>query len=171
MKKILTLVLPLIALLGGAFAGDMLRSDAAPTGADHADDAAHAESPPKDKPADHAKDDHGEAAKTAAAVFSFPGQFFVPLARNGDMGAMMILTLSLETTEDQLQMLQTREHRLRDALLRQLLIAANTGAFDGNYTTEARLLPLRESLLTAAAPIGDDKISAVLIEAIARQGG
>lgn len=169
MKKILTLVLPLIALFGGAFAGDILRGDAAPKSADQTEEGA--EPVPENKATKQGNNGNDKATKATTAVFAFPSQFFVPLARNGDMGAMMILTLSLETTEDQLEMLQTREHRLRDALLRQLLIAANTGAFDGNYTTEARLLPLRKSLLSAVASIGDNKISAVLIEAIVRQGG
>ena len=89
--------------------------------------------------------------------------------RNGDMGAMMILTLTLETTETQKPALEQQEHRLRDILLRQLLIAANTGTFDGNYTAEARLAPLRRDLLDAVQTATGPLVAAVLIEDIARQ--
>lgn len=91
--------------------------------------------------------------------------------RNGDMGAMMILTLSVETAKDQLEAMKQQEHRLRDALLRQLLIHANTGGSDGNFTTEVSLRVLRESLLKAARHATTLPVHAVLIEDIARQDG
>ncbi|MFV0382886.1 hypothetical protein [Paracoccus sp. (in: a-proteobacteria)] len=160
LKKILMLLLPLTALIGGAFGGDMLRPEPP------ADETAEAE-----QPADPAveKAVHTAGSDGAPGWFTFSNQFFVPMVRNGDMGALMILTLSLETTQSELGRLGQLEHRLRDALLRQLMIAANTGGFDGNFTAEGKLRPLREHLLKAARDAGGDTVKAVLIEDIARQ--
>jgi flagellar FliL protein len=193
MKKFLPLLIPVVALVGGVAAGEMLRPD--PEGASHAaaeapadghdadpespaddhapGDAGHAEPDPT---SDHAAASdhgggHGEEAVPAEGWFTFPSQFFVPLMRNGDMGALMILTLTIETPGAELAAMEQQEHRLRDALLRELLIHANTGGFDGNFTSEARLAPLRERLHKAAQASTDLTVKAVLIEDIARQAG
>ncbi|MFC3167167.1 hypothetical protein [Paracoccus fontiphilus] len=198
MKKILALLVPVLALVGGVAAGDMLRPGAkgdhpATAGApaddghgapaeDHAagDHAApdvsdHAAPPSADDHAaaadGHGGGEHGGEAVPAEGWFTFPSQFFVPLMRNGDMGAVMILTLTIETGGADLPAMRQQEHRLRDALLRELLIHANTGGFDGNFTAEARLAPLRERLQRAAQASTDLTVKAVLIEDIARQAG
>lgn len=179
MRKILGLLVPVIALAGGIAGGEMLRS-----GAGAADPAA-AESQPDDQADGHGTKetdahaspdkpqggDHDSGAVPADGWFTFPRQFFVPLMRNGDMGAVMILTLTIETPGADLAAMEQQEHRLRDALLRELLIHANTGGFDGNFTSEARLAPLRERLQKAAQASTDLTVKAVLIEDIARQAG
>ena len=193
MKKFLPMLIPVVALAGGVAAGDMLRP--APQAADHAaqspvDDghgAAKAEDHGAEGSSDHAApaaaeghaaagdhgggDGHGDAAVSAEGWFTFPTQFFVPLMRNGDMGAVMILTLTIETGGAELAAMKQQEHRLRDALLRELLIHANTGGFDGNFTAEARLAPLRERLQKAAQAATSLPVKAILIEDIARQAG
>ncbi|WP_207101789.1 hypothetical protein [Paracoccus shandongensis] len=198
MKKILMLLVPVVALFAGVAAGEMLRpasdvagqaeaeapaeghggADAAEPGADHAAEEAsdHAAPAPAEDhaaaSADHGGGGHGgEGPVPAEGWFTFPSQFFVPLMRNGDMGAVMILTLTIETPGADLQAMEQQEHRLRDALLRELLIHANTGGFDGNFTSEARLAPLRERLQKAAQASTDLTVKAVLIEDIARQAG
>ncbi len=207
MKKLLPMLIPVLALIGGVAAGEMLRP--APAGTDHAAaeapaDEGHGAEPEEDHATDghaaeeasgHAEpapaDDHAAAADDhggghggggddghgggepvpAEGWFTFPTQFFVPLMRNGDMGAVMILTLTIETPGADLKAMEQQEHRLRDALLRELLIHANTGGFDGNFTSEARLAPLRERLQKAAQASTDLTVKAVLIEDIARQAG
>lgn len=197
MKKFLPLLFPVLAVVGGVAAGEMLRPATEETG--HASEATfgnHDAAEDSPAPADHAEaasdhptpapaddhaaaDDHGGGnggghgadAATAGGWFTFPSQFFVPLMRNGDMGAVMILTLTIETGGADLPAMKQQEHRLRDALLRELLIHANTGGFDGNFTSEARLAPLRERLQKAAQASTDVTVKAVLIEDIARQAG
>ncbi|SNR41297.1 hypothetical protein EYF88_07145 [Paracoccus sediminis] len=190
MKKILALLVPAVALVGGVAAGEMLRP--APRGGDQqapavAESGDYAEAEPTGKGAPK-----GEYAETASAEgedktagkeggdsdaagaegwFTFPNQFFVPMMRNGDLGAVMILTLTLETSGSDLPALKQQEHRLRDALLRELMIHANTGGFDGNFTAESRLAPLRARLLKAAEASTDLPVKAVLIEDIVRQDG
>lgn len=169
LRKIMTILLPLIAFAGGLAGGELLRPGRTAAVLPDQTSTSTSEDGSGPEPQQSAHD----PAETAGprAWFSFPGQFFVPMMRNGDMGAMMILTLSLETREADLEALKQQEHRLRDALLRALMITANTGGFDGNFTTEARLQPLRETLLKAARQAAGDMVSAVLIEAIARQEG
>lgn len=180
-RKLVTLSLPVAALVGGAFAGDMLRgpadTGADPAAADHAATEAVV-APAADKHAEAetsgASDGHGGDASAAAGedgFFTFPSQFFVPLVRQGDMRDMMILTLTLQTDAASTDALGRKEHALRDALLRALMIHANTGGFDGNYTADRNLALLRESLLTATRTVTKLPVSAVLIEDIALQPG
>lgn len=180
LKKILMFTVPLFALVAGAFGGAMLKPDS-PETAPPAHETGHDDMPSAGQhgSADHGaashgdghgkEEGHGKSGKGGPAWFTFSSQFFVPLAREGDSDGMMILTLSLETTATELEEIARQEHRLRDALLRQLLIVANTGGFDGNFTTEGRLRGLRKTLLEAVQVSVGSKISGVLIEDIARQ--
>jgi hypothetical protein len=170
-RKLIPILLPVVALLGGAFGGDMLRApaDAAiPVAGDHAAEPSH-------DGHGAAQDDHGASgdhgSTEAEGWFTFPTQFFVPLARQGDRNDLMILTLTLQTDGASIEAMRKKEHALRDVLLRQLLIHANTGGFDGNYTSDRTLVLLRQDLLKAAATVTDLPLKAVLIEDIARQQG
>ena len=176
-KKIIPIALPLLALVGGAFGGDMLRAPASPSApaAETAGADGHDAAPADDGHGggeDHGGDDHGGGGDAAeAAFFQFPTQFFVPLMRQGDLRDVMILTVTLQTDGASLDALSKKEHTLRDALLRQLMIHANTGGFDGNFTADRNLVTLREGLLQAAKTATDVPVTAVLIEDIARQPG
>lgn len=178
MKKILMLLVPVLALVGGVAAGEMLRpgdktadhAAAEPPADGHGAKAASGHDAPAEDHAAPATADHGGPV-AAEGWFTFPTQFFVPMMRDGDMGAVMILSLTIETSGADLPAMEQQEHRLRDALLRELLIHANTGGFDGNFTSEARLAPLRDRLRKAAQASTDLPVKAVLIEDIARQAG
>ncbi|TJZ92605.1 hypothetical protein FA743_06990 [Paracoccus gahaiensis] len=180
-RKLIPLALPVLALVGGAFGGDMLRGPApAEEGAHDAAEGEDTTAGP-DATEEHASaEDQGESgghdagdqsAGGDAGWFTFPTQFFVPLVRQGDMRDIMILTLTLQTDAASAPALATKEHALRDALLRALMIHANTGGFDGNYTADRNLALLRESLLKAGQTVTDLPLTAVLIEDIARQPG
>lgn len=196
-KKILFLLLPVLGFMGGSVAGDMLgnggsdeyaaadhgAAEADGHGTDHHGDDGHERN-------DHASDRHAKPAKADSShagghddghggggtadgpgYFTFANQFFVPVVRNGNVGSTMILTVTLETAPGMMNDVSGREHRLRDAILRSLMIHANTGGFDGNFTAEARLRGLRESLLAAAQNIAPHDVTAVLIGDIVRQEG
>ncbi len=170
-KKIIPIALPVLALVGGAFGGDMLRAPAsqAEPAAEAAAEDGHDATLADDG---HGGDDpSGGGESTEAAWFQFPTQFFVPLMRQGDLRDVMILTVTLQTESASLDALSKKEHTLRDALLRQLMIHANTGGFDGNFTADRNLVTLREGLLQAAKTATDVPVTAVLIEDIARQPG
>lgn len=110
----------------------------------------------------------GSAATGDTTWFQFPQQFFVPVMRNGRLESTMVLSLSLEIPAAAAETAYAHEIKLRDAMLRQLLIHANTGGFDGNFTAEPQLRTLRADLVkTAQATIPE--VGAVLIGDIARQ--
>lgn len=187
--KLLMILLPVLALLGGAAGGAYLRpappptepaaTDAAAEGGHVAGEAANG------TPAGHGDSGHG-AGNTGAAGhdtgsqtgkdgeaseltwFKFPQQFFIPLVRDGTLSATMVLSLTLEMPASAAEEVFAKEFRLRDALLRQMLIHANTGGFDGNFTADAHIQSLRQELLTAVQTV-DPRIDAVLIGDIARQ--
>lgn len=111
---------------------------------------------------------HGAEEVPATAWFEFPQQFLVPILHNGRLDSTMILTLSLEMPGTARETVHAHEIRLRDALLRQLLIHANTGGFDGNFTSEAQMRKLRAELVAAVRNVVPE-ISDVLIGDIGRQ--
>lgn len=205
-RKLLPVVLSLLAFLGGAAGGEMLRRGAAPpeaaAGADPAPEGEHgaevapAEAPPpegehgaaaKEDAAEKAQDaqagghgggpagqdgsagGHGGSEEVpATAWFEFPQQFLVPILYDGRLDSTMILTLSAEMPGTARETVHAHEIKLRDALLRRLLIHANTGGFDGNFTSEAQLRKLRAELVAAVQDVVPE-ITDVLIGDIARQ--
>jgi|GEM_PF-142639 len=203
LKKLLPVMLSVVAFLGGAAGGEMLKrgaeaeapADAAAAGhkdasasAGTGQAAAEAQAPPpasavpaapqegrepsaqSTSPAEAAgSGGHGGAAdSTGTAWFKFPQQFFVPVLYDGRLDSTMIMTLSVEMPSAARETVYGHEIKLRDALLRQLLIHANTGGFDGNFTSEAQLRKLRDSL-TATAQAVVPAIAGILIGDIARQ--
>ena len=126
MKKILTFLLPLAALGGGIAGGEILRPS---TESGNTEIASSTEG--KQQPADDARADQAGGEKDAKADasassgygdsggndektegrgwFTFPSQFFVPLMRNGDMGAMMIVLLQ---AADTIEAIRLRARRL-----------------------------------------------------------
>ena len=154
--------------------------DTAKGGAEHAELPASAQDSPQ---ADHAAPaghggtgaeggtagGHGASGDVAAiAWFEFPQLFLVPVLHDGRLDSTMILSLSLKMPGTARETVHAHEIKLRDALLRQLLIHANTGGFDGNFTSEAHLRKLRADL-TAVAQGVIPGITAVLIGDIGRQ--
>lgn len=171
MKKILKLLIPVIALLVGGAGGHFLKPapKVSPKGENVAAGEGHGEG------AETAEEKGKEGAgknggmKKNAEWFNFSNQFFIPLVRNGDSDALIIMTVSLETTAEQLEEIGRQESRLRDLLLRRLLVIANSGGFDGNFTTEGRFRKLRAELLDAMHDsVGKTAITDVLITDIAR---
>lgn len=93
----------------------------------------------------------------------------MPILRNGTTTAVMVMSLTIEMPAEKRADIEAREHRLRDALLNALMVQANTGGFDGNFTAEPNLERLRKALLAAAQKAAGPEVTRVLIEDIARQ--
>ncbi|MFC3526990.1 hypothetical protein ACFOMH_02315 [Paracoccus mangrovi] len=182
-KKILMLIIPLIGFVGGAIGGDMLHAKKTAGEVQSADSHAVAEGADAAAEDKHAAEagatDHGSAGSETAKAeggeggeldwFKFPNQFFVPIIRNGAPTAIMVLTLSIEMPAAARPEIEAQENRLRDALLAALMIEANTGGFDGNFTSEPSLQRLRNSLLAAGQKAGGPAVQRILIEDIGRQ--
>ncbi|MDO5621237.1 MAG: hypothetical protein Q4G24_07185 [Paracoccus sp. (in: a-proteobacteria)] len=156
MKKLLFLLLPILAFIGGALSGEML--------------APKPPIPETGEMPEAGTTQPGELqADMKMAGFRFPSQFFVPVMRQGQVSSVMVLSLTIEMAEADQEAIYRQEYRLRDALLRQLLIYANSGGFDGNFTAEPRMEALRRELLRATHDVADAPVHAVLVEDITRQ--
>lgn len=96
-------------------------------------------------------------------------QFVVPVIARDRIRSMVILSLSLETMPGMREAVYAREPKLRDAFLRTLFDHANMGGFDGSFTSDERLEPLRVALREVAQREMGQNILDVLIVDIARQ--
>lgn len=112
------------------------------------------------------RDTDGGTAEVA--WFRFPQQFLIPVLHDGRLDSTLVLSLSVEMPAAATEIVHSHEIKLRDAILRQLLIHANTGGFDGNFTSEAHLRRLRSDLVLTAQGVVPG-ISDILIGDIARQ--
>lgn len=152
LRKILPVLLLLVGLGGGIGAGLALR----PVPEPDSGDAAHAAPKPAEKPAD-------------LEYVKLPSQFVVPLMEGGRVGALVVLSLSMEVPLGQTDSVHAREPKLRDEFLRVLFDHANTGGFRGTFTDSANLVMLRRALLESARKVLGDAVQDVLITDIVRQ--
>ncbi|SDE43451.1 hypothetical protein SAMN05421538_106226 [Paracoccus isoporae] len=178
LRKLCAALLILACMAGGYAAGQRLRpvggSEAAETGAAEtgAAETGAAEPGASLAPSDAvatAPDEELPARPVNPSYFEFPDQFFVPVMRGDRLDGIMVLTLSVEMESSDSEAVYAREFRLRDAMLRALLIHANTGGFDGNFTTEPRMRRLHRSLLGTAREASEGRVTDVLIGDLVRQ--
>ncbi len=149
MKKVLLLLLPVVAFGGGAFGGLMVKP------------------PPETEPT---PEEPAEEAVETEAV-RLPNQFVVPVVRDGRVVAMVVMSLSVEIAVGMTDAVFAAEPKLRDAMLAVLFDHANAGGFDGSFTETANLDLLRAALKEAAqAQLGAD-VRGILILELARQDG
>lgn len=154
MRKLLPLILLLVGTAAGVGAGLALRP--APEPAAEGDAPAQAAEKAPDHPVE-------------LEYVKLPSQFVIPLLEGGRVGALVVLTLSLEVPVGQTEGVHAREPKLRDEFLRVLFEHANTGGFRGTFTDTANLVVLRRALLEAARKAMGDGVTDVLITDIVRQ--
>ena len=189
MKKLLPVILAIVGLGAGLGAGVFLKPapeekpeemsmdgqaademDAYDNGA-YAGDMAQGES--KDSTYETAMvADVSAAAYDPEAVWEYvklPKQFVVPLIKKDKVSALVVMSISLEVVEGASEEVLGRQPKLRDAFLQVLFSHANSGGFDGAFTTGQSMLDLRGSLLEVAATIVGPNVNSVLIEEIVKQ--
>lgn len=196
MLKYLTLLLQLLAVVGGAAGGLWLKSATAPAAEparaqDEAKPAADdhesaegkkAEAKPKavdaktegkragDKKAGGHGGGHGEAEADAAYGFmKFSRQFVVPVIGDDGVRALVLLDINIEVPPAVTEFVYTQEPKLRDALLASLLQLSNSGAFDEHILERANMELVRSELLRAARSVIGEDAQNILILNIARQ--
>lgn len=157
MIKILSIVIVLAGLLGGMAAGHMLRPVPEPA---EAEPDAEAEMEPAAQPAQPAD---------VFEVVQMADQFVVPLLRGGNVDALMVINLSLELGKEAEQRLQRLEPRLRDRFLQVLFDHANSGGFDGAFTSNSAMTTLRASLREAGRDVLGPDVWGVLITDLFRR--
>lgn len=106
---------------------------------------------------------------TAHDYVKMNNQFVVPVVEGGRVAAMVILSLSLETTVGASAEVYAKEPKLRDGFLQVLFDHANTGGFRGSFTDASNLVTLRRSLAETGQRVLGPILTDVLIVDIMRQ--
>lgn len=164
MRKILPIILALIGLGAGVGAGMSLRPIPAKM----------ALGPCGDNQIGHTEPTMTAEGETIADsskldYVKLNNQFVVPVVKDGIVAALVVMSLSLEMTSGGPELVYKREPKLRDAFLQVLFDHANTGGFDGSFTSGRNMDNLRHALLESANKALGDVVSDVLIIDVARQ--
>lgn len=160
-----------------ACTADMQAHDAvAATPDPHGDTTAEA-------PADQPPTDHGEVSTEAAAghgetaadgtggpeYVALRRQMIVPIVSDDKVISLVVLSLSIEVEAGYTNEVYDREPKLRDAFLQVLFRHANTGGFNGDFTSGEKMADLRRALNSAAAQVLGPAALQVLVTDINRQ--
>lgn len=169
-KKLLPLVLILIGLGAGVGAGIALRPDpTAKTDEAHGDpgcgDLDMASTPSAELPPISALPEN-----TALSEFiKIPEQFVIPVVDGDSVAALVVMSLTLEVEPNAEDQVFSRLPKLRDGFLRVMLDHANTGGFDGTFTSNGSMETLRRGFVDVAQGTFPKGVRDVLILNINRQ--
>lgn len=171
--KLLPILIALIGLGGGVGAGLALRP--APELAEVADGTcpcncdALAELDADTAHASAGDLQAGEDGEKTTDFVKMNNQFVVPVVKDGGIAALVVMSISLETAPGGSETIYKREPKLRDRFLQVLFDHANTGGFDGAFTSGPKMDALRTALLETARLELGNSIYDILITDIARQ--
>lgn len=96
-------------------------------------------------------------------------QFIIPVVSGETVEALVVLSITLETTPGGTEIVFQNEPRLRDRFLRVLFDHANIGGFGAGFTQAGTMTLLRNALLESARNTLGESILDVLIVDIVRQ--
>lgn len=161
MAKLLPVILMIIGGAIGAGAGTFLK----PAGDAMCDPAEECE-PDEKAPATEEADK--ELAEDIYYV-SMKNQFVVPVIQNEVVRSLVVLSLSLESSPEESEIIFSREPKLRDVFLQVLFDHSHVGGFNGAFTESGRLSALKVALLEAAQSVVGSVVSDVIITDIVRQ--
>lgn len=121
------------------------------------------------KPKSDSHGDEGDDTANTPDFVKLNNQFVVPVVADGEVEALVVVTLSLETEQGLRDAIFAREPKLRDAFLQVLFDHSNMGGFQGAFTRSNNLDVLRKALRQVARNEFGNGIHNVLIVDIARQ--
>ncbi|HRO10637.1 flagellar basal body-associated FliL family protein [Amaricoccus sp.] len=109
-----------------------------------------------------------KAAELAYVQMDKP--FVVPIFAGEKVAAMVVVSLSVETDTEGAHDVEALKPRLRDGFLKVMFRHANSGGFDGSFTSGRKMDDLKSALLRSAQEIVPGTlVEEVLITEIARQ--
>ncbi len=168
--KLIPVVIALIGLGAGIGAGIALRPDPEPVAEGTCPCECNSFAGSATGEGDGGGDGHSEDAAEATTDFvKLNNQFVVPVVHDGDISALVVMSLSLEVPTGGSEKIYQREPKLRDKFLQVLFDHANTGGFDGAFTSGSRMQALRTALLETARRELGRNVDDILITDIARQ--
>jgi len=165
MKKLLPILLAVFGLAGGIGAGALMKPAPEP------EEVAACEGTECDVVPD-LKPPKAPVAYDPEVVWDYvklSKQFVVPVIRQEKVRALVVLTMSLEVEPGTSDAALSKTPRLRDAFLQVLFNHANSGGFDGAFTSGRAMHDLREELREAARMHLGNTVESVLIEEIVKQ--
>lgn len=153
MAKLIPILLILLGVAGGVGAGLWLR--------------------PAPEPSEAAAEDIPlvDPSQLDVTLFEMKNQFMVPLLEGDRIVSVIVMSLTLEIAGAEENAVLRNEPRLRDRFLQVMFDHANTGGFDGMFTSNNNMTLLRQALLeTGQSLLGRDVVTGVLITDILRSG-
>jgi hypothetical protein len=172
MKFLIPLLIALVGLGAGVGAGLALKPEPEPSheaaadcGEEHGEPCQTAEADPfKTTPVATKKHDE------ELTYVPMEKPFVVPVFSGEMVVAMIVVSLSLETDRDGAIVVVAGPPRLRDSFLKALFRHANSGGFDGSFTSGHKMEDLKSALLQAGKTVmGEALVGEILITEIARQ--
>ncbi|MVO17899.1 flagellar basal body-associated protein FliL [Parasedimentitalea huanghaiensis] len=160
LSKLLPIILLLVGTGGGIGAGVMLAPPAEIEASGEMEDG-HAVAT--------IEESHGEEGEPEHVYVKLANQFVVPVVERDELSALVVLSLSLETSQEMSDRVYALEPKLRDVFLQVLFDHANMGGFRGAFTRSDVMMPLRTALREAAQHELGRGVSDVLIMDISRQ--
>lgn len=165
MGKLIPVLLALVGLAVGVGAGMIFRPDAQETSMINPCGEEYEKLGGKsDEPGD------SENADTSDVVYvKLNNQFVVPVVFHGNVKSLVVLSLTLEVSASSQDQIYQHEPKLRDAFLQVLFEHANSGGFDGAFTSGRNMSLLRDALLEVATKTFGNRIRDILIVDLVRQ--
>ena len=195
MKKLLPVILTLIGIGAGGAAGLFLKPASEPDD-EHAEatsgDEAHEDASDPHETAssdddnghgtsrshDAGADDHATPAKTSGGHGEETGgedfvklnkQFVVPVVAEDRIKSMVVLSITIATERGNSETIYHYEPRLRNEILKVLFRHANSGGFDGVFTSGRAMEDLYSALNIVLDDVLGDIPSEALVTEIMRQ--
>ena len=172
MRLLLPLILGLLGVAGGVGAALYLSPEITEPDVDDAEDLAEEMIEPCGPGLSSASTETPrvpEPAENGTEFVRMSNQFVVPIVKSGRVEALIVMSLTLEVAEGRGDVVHEREPRLRTSFLQAMFNHANSGGFEGNFTTSRNLEVLREVLLDRAQGVIGPPVLDVLITEMVRQ--
>jgi flagellar protein FliL len=166
MKKLLPIIVFVIFAAIGVGAGKFLQPEPEKEVAEMPLDESEAGTPVPTRSPDQPPRDPDEIIE----YVKLNNQFVVPIVVDERVASLIVMSLSIETTDAKKDDVLRKEPKLRDSFLQVLFTHANLGGFNGEFTRVDKLNSLRRLLLEVAQrDVGKEAVYDVLILEIARQ--
>ena len=173
MSKLLPILIIVVAALVGGGGGFFLKMQSAPSAeasdehdgehvADASEDGDDSHGSSKDKKK-KSKGGHGESSDKAPTYVKFTRQFVVPVIEDGQPKMLMVFDINIEVDSSFSGSAYSLEPRLRDAILAQLFVFANSGVLLRVTESTEAMATVKAALLETVRKIMGDGAQEILL--------